>query len=326
MNLFNKVKKVWFLFAMFIAIFLSMIIPELGRTGGTLHLDILTQAGISLIFFLYGIGLSSSAFKLELSNWPLHLYIQLSIFALYPLLWLLLGPIFLTYMPSALAFGFCYLFTLPSTLSSSVAMTSIAKGNVSGAVFNACLSNIIGVLITPILIHFFIGGKEGGVDFLNSLLSIGLLILLPMLIGQIMRTYLIASYKKYKIAINRLDKLIILIIIYNTFSDSFFNDIWSQFSLELLLSLIFTCLFIIFMMSNTILYGARYVKLPLRDEAAAVFCGTKKTLSAGIPMAKILFLGNPDLGMVILPIMLYHPIQIFYCSILANRYEKTEQS
>jgi sodium/bile acid cotransporter 7 len=316
----NKLKKEWFLVGMVIAIVFAMFTPELGKSGGLIHLDKLTGIGVAIVFFLHGLGLSPKAIKAGISNWRMHIYIQLATFVAYPLLWVIFGDVLLAYMPAALAFGFCYLFVLPSTISSSVAMTSVGKGNVPGAIFNASLSSILGILITPLLIQLFMGFEGVKLDLVASIISISKLLLLPMILGQLARPLLLKFAEKHKAVVNKVDKYVILLIVYNAFCDSVANGIWTSFSIQMLITSIIICIVVLLSMVHLIQWGARRCKFVLADEVAAVFCGTKKTLAAGIPMATVIFGSDPRLGMILLPIMLYHPIQIFYCAILASRY------
>ncbi|WP_068717662.1 bile acid:sodium symporter family protein [Vibrio tritonius] len=322
MSVLAKIKKEWFLASMVVAIGLAVITPNLGKSDGVLHLNIVTEFGIAIVFFLHGLGMSPKAIKAGLANWKLHVYVQLATFVVYPLLWVIFGSSFLKFMPAALAFGFCYLFSLPSTISSSVTMTSVGKGNVPGAIFNASLSTILGVFITPALIQAFMGLQGVQLDLMGSVISIAKMLLIPMIVGQLLRPYLSDWATRHKAIVGKVDKYVIILIVYNAFCDSVNNGIWSQFSLELLASSIVICFIVLMIMVHGIQWGARKVGFVLPDEVAAVFCGTKKTLAAGIPMAKVIFGADPNLGMLLLPIMLYHPMQIFYCAILANRYAK----
>ncbi|MGJ8582185.1 MAG: bile acid:sodium symporter family protein [Psychromonas sp.] len=305
---------------MVIAIALATVSADIGKSGGVIHLDKLTGIGVAIVFFLHGLGLSPAAIKAGISNWRMHIYIQVATFVAYPLLWVIFGDLFLAYMPAALAFGFCYLFVLPSTISSSVAMTSVGKGNVPGAIFNASLSSILGIFITPLLIQLFMGFEGVELDLMASIISISKLLLLPMILGQLARPLLLKFAEKHKSVVNKVDKYVILLIVYNAFCNSIVNGIWSSFSIEMLLTSFVLCVVILLIMVHLIQWGARRSQFSLADEVAAVFCGTKKTLAAGIPMATVIFGSDPKLGMILLPIMLYHPIQIFYCAILASRY------
>jgi sodium/bile acid cotransporter 7 len=144
-----------------------------------------------------------------------------------------------------------------------------------------------------------------------------------MIIGQLSRPLLSSILNNYRNVINRIDKLVIIFIVFNAFSDAVVEDVWKSFSLSTLSLCIIVCLVVIFFITHFIRRTAQYFNMHRDDEIAALFCGTKKTLSAGIPMAKVIFSANPNLGMILLPIMLYHPIQLFYCSVIARKYEKT---
>ncbi len=321
-NILSVIKKEWFLVAMVIAMILAVLIPEFGRSGGILHLDDVTGMGIALVFFLHGIALSPKALKDGVSNWRLHLFIQAATFVVYPLLWVIFGHGMQSIMPTALAFGFCFLFVLPSTISSSVAMTAIGRGNMPGAIFNASLSSILGVFITPFLIQFFMGLQGAQLNMMDSVLSISKLLLLPMVLGQVLRPLLFSWIEKHKKVVGKADKYVILLIIYNAFSDSVSDGIWHNFSIDYLIMSLAICMVVLFSIIHLMRWGAKFFGFDHADEVAAVFCGSKKTLAAGIPMAKVIFGADPRLGMILLPIMIYHPLQIFYCAILANRYQK----
>nr|WP_274601388.1 bile acid:sodium symporter family protein [Vibrio sp. S17_S38] len=318
----SQIKKEWFLVAMVIAMILAVLIPEFGRSGGILHLDNVTEVGIALVFFLHGIALSPKALKDGVNNWKLHLFIQAATFVVYPLLWVIFGHGMQSIMPAALAFGFCFLFVLPSTISSSVAMTAIGKGNMPGAIFNASLSSILGVFITPFLIQFFMGLQGAQLNMMDSILSISKLLLLPMILGQVLRPLLFSWIEKHKNVTGKLDKYVILLIVYNAFSDSVSEGIWHNFSIDYLIMSLAICMVVLFFIIQLMRWSAKILGFNHADEVAAVFCGSKKTLAAGIPMAKVIFGADPRLGMILLPIMIYHPLQIFYCAILANRYQK----
>lgn len=160
---------------------------------------------------------------------------------------------------------------------------------------------------------------------MDSVISISKLLILPMIAGQILRPALVNWISKHKAVVGKIDKYVILLIVYNAFCDSVDNGIWHEFSIGLLALSVIICVVVLLVMVHSIQWGARKVNFDLPDEVAAVFCGTKKTLAAGIPMAKVIFGTDPSLGMILLPIMLYHPIQIFYCAVLANRYARRVQ-
>ncbi|MGL6315430.1 bile acid:sodium symporter family protein [Vibrio sp. WXL103] len=325
-KLINYLKKEWFLTGMITAVVLAVLIPSVGQSSGLLHLDQVTAVGIAVIFFLHGVGLSPEALKAGVTNWRLHVFVQSATFIAYPVLWLVFGDVFHALMPAALAFGFCYLFVLPSTISSSVAMTSAAKGNVPGAIFNASLSSVLGVLITPMLIQWFMGMDGVEMDMWDTIVSISSMLLLPMALGQLLRPALLSHFEPHKAIINKIDKWVILLIVFNAFSDSVADGIWRDFALSTLALTLAATSIILIVVVHSMQWIARKAGFNREDEIAAVFCGTKKTLAAGVPMAKVIFGADPMLGMLLLPIMFYHQIQIFYCAILASRYAEARAS
>lgn len=305
---------------MLAAVIFGALFPELGRRNGILHLETLTQWGIALIFFLHGASLSPQAIKSGFGHIRLHLITQAGTWVLYPVLWLIFGPLFLNYLPQPLAFGFCYLLVLPSTISSSVALTAVAKGNVAGAIFNASLSSLLGVFLTPLFIQYFLSVSGVQIEILPTVIAIVELLVIPMLIGQLLRTRLLELLNRHKNITSKIDKYVILLIVFNAFADSVANGIWYNFSISTLGVSFLICCFTLFFITHFLTYASRFCHFSPPDEVAIVFCGTKKTLAAGVPMAQVIFDGNPHLGMILVPIMLYHPAQIFYCTLLANRY------
>jgi len=320
--MFAWIKKEWFLTGMLVAVILGALFSEFGKRGGILHLELITQWGIALIFFLHGVSLSPQAIKKGIKNMPLHIATQCGTWVLYPLLWVVFGGIMLNSFPQPLAFGFCYLFVLPSTISSSVALTAIGGGNVPGAVFNASLSSLLGVFLTPFLIQFFLSVSGVRIEILPTIISIIQLLIVPMVLGQILRSRLVDFVKQHKNITSKVDKVVILLIVFSAFADSVAHGIWRHFNLSTLIFSFILCCAILFFITWFLTKVAHLLGFNLPDEIAMVFCGTKKTLAAGIPMAQVIFDGNPHLGMILVPIMLYHPTQIFYCTILANRYAK----
>ncbi|GAA0831338.1 bile acid:sodium symporter [Marinomonas arenicola] len=317
--MFSLLKKEWFLVGMLAAIGLSVIWPNAGASHGLLRLDQVTQWGIALVFFLHGVNLSPREVRKGLGSWRLHVFIQLATFAVYPLIWILLGQWFEQFLPQALAFGFCFLLILPSTISSSVAMTAIAGGNVPGAIFNASLSSVLGIFLTPLFVQLFMGMSGGHVDLGDTVGHIAALLLLPMVIGQVIRPFIGEWLRQYKSVTSKLDKLVILLIVYNAFCDSVVRGVWHDFDVMTLFTVIVLCTVILLLMIVLLMSLSKGLGFSPEDQAAALFCGTKKTLAAGVPMAKVIFGASPMLGMLLLPIMIYHPLQIFICAVLANK-------
>lgn len=319
-----RLKKEWFLVGMIGAVVLASVLPEWGRSGGVLHGDELADAGVALIFFMHGLGISLQNLRDGVMRWRVHVFIQLCTFALFPLLWLLAGPLVSGWLPAGLALGFCYLCALPSTISSSVAMTGLARGNVPVAIFNATLSGLLGIVLTPLLVAAFSGISGQGVAFADAALGIARLLLLPMLLGQLLRPLLHKLHHKYQRYTSLLDRWVILLLVYTAFCDSVASGLWRDNGVGVLALAIFGAGLLLALVLCLSTWLARRAGFAPEDEIAAVFCGSKKTMASGVPMAKLLFGAHPSLGLILLPIMFYHQLQLFVCSLLANRYARRD--
>jgi len=309
-----------FLVGLLAMVGLAWVAPELGRSGGPVRLDFIATYGVGLVFLLYGLTLPPERLKAGLLNWRLHLVVQLATFVLFPLLiWaglLAAGE----GIDHDLALGLFYLGALPSTISSSVAMTSIARGNVAGAVFNASLSSLIGVVLTPLWVNAYLASGGASLDLGQVLLKIMLLVVVPIALGQALRPWAGGWAARHPGPVKIADRVTILLIVLNSFSDSVAEGVWAGHGVGLVLTV--GALSIVLFFAIYALLGlicARGLGFSIEDTIAARFCGTKKSLAAGVPMAKIMFGASPALGMVILPIIIYHLLQLIAAGILARR-------
>ncbi len=315
-----------FLLAMAGAIALAFVIPELGARDGPLHLAQITAWGISLIFFFHGAGMSRTALKSGLRNWCLHAVIQSTTFVLFPLLGFALyfGTAFTTsdaplFAPD-LRLGLFFLCAISSTISSSVALTGMARGNVPAAIFNATLSGLIGMVVTPLLIGLVAASMQYQIDLLDAMLDIFRTLLLPFALGQLLRPLLIAPMTRHKKWVTRLDRTIIVLIIFASFCDSVVGGIWQQQSaLQLLALFALVSLLLVVALAAMRGFGRRF-HFSTADTVTMQFCGSQKSLANGVPIAQILFAGHPGLGLIILPLILYHQTQLVVCTLLAQRY------
>lgn len=321
----KKVFTDWFLLGMLLAVVFASIAPQIGKSGGLIHADKLADYGIFTIFFLHGIGLSTESLLHGISRWRLHLLVQSFTFVVFPLLWYLLDLCFGRWIPQDLAFGFFYLCALPSTISSSVAMTSMAKGNVPAAIFNATLSTVLGIFLTPLLVSLVSSGQTGGLSLGDAMLNIARLLLLPFVIGQLLRPLLGKFFARWKRYTNIVDRSVILLLVFSSFSDSVAGGLWSKHGVSLLAITFCGAALILFIVLKLSHWAAQRAHFSTEDEITAVFCASKKTLASGVPMAKLLFGARPDLGVIVLPIMFYHQIQLFVCALLAERYASRKE-
>ena len=316
-----KFKLDWFMKGMLVAVALAFAWPEPGARGGFLQPELLTKAGIALVFFLNGMGLSLASLRDGALRWRVHLLIQLATFLIFPVLgWLLLqvaGP----WMSADLQVGFFYLCALPSTVSSSVALTVAARGNVPVAIFNATLSSLIGVLLTPFWMAWLLGHSSAGSFALGPvIIDLVIWLVLPLICGLCSRPLLAGWAARNKARIQVVDRLTILMLVYTSFADSVQQGVWSSYGpLVLVETLVGTCLLFAIALLLMRLLG-RALGLPIEDRIAAVFCGSKKTLASGVPMAGLIFGANPAIGLILLPIMIYHPLQLAVGGVLAQRW------
>ena len=315
-----KLKPDWFLLGMAAATALAWALPGPGAAGGWLHPELLTKAGVALIFFLHGVTLPSSELRAGAARWRLHVVVQAATFLLFPLLaWLTIRLLGSRISPE-LQLGIFFLGALPSTVSSSVAMTGVAGGNVAGAVFNATLSNLIGIFITPLWVLAVLRAGGQSLPVLPVVLDLMRWLLLPLAVGQLCRPLLKTWALRHKAFVKTADRGTILLLVYTSFCDSFVKGVWTaqggaSIALVTVIALVF--FFTVFaVVSGT----ARGLGFDRGDRIAAIFCGSKKTLASGVPMAKLMFSANPALGVILLPIMIYHPLQLVICGFLAERW------
>jgi sodium/bile acid cotransporter 7 len=313
----------WFLIGMVAAVGLAWAYPQLGAKDGPLHPDFVNKAGVALIFFLNGAALSFASLKAGALRWPLHLLVQSATYLLFPLLGLGLLMLAGGLISPALALGFFFLCALPSTVSSSVAMTSAARGNVPAAVFNATLSSLLGVFLTPLWIGWMVNSQGAHTVSLGKvILDLVLWLLLPLALGQLSRPFIADWVKRHKAKVFLVDRGTILFIIYTSFCDSILRGVWSGQGVLTVVAALAGGLLLFALVFAILTAACRALRFNDEDRIAAVFCGSKKTIASGVPMAQLIFGSDPRLGLILLPLMIYHPMQLVICGVLAGRWAK----
>lgn len=313
-----------FTILLFVMVILASIVPVSGQSA--VWFGKITTVAIAILFFLHGAKLSREAVVEGLMHWKLHSVVFAFTFALFPILGLLVKPLLVPMLGQELYWGFLFMCFLPSTVQSSIAFTSVAQGNVAGAVCSASFSNIIGMFITPILVAFFIlGQSEHGFDPTSSILQITLLLLVPFILGQILRPWVFPYMQKMPKIVKVFDQGSILMVVYGAFSSAVVAGLWHQVSISTLIALTMACSLLLTIVMLLALYVPRWVGFNTADQRTIFFCGSKKTLASGVPMAQILFIGQP-MGMIVLPIMIFHQIQLMVCGIIANHWAKKSES
>lgn len=281
----------------------------------------LTTAAIALLFFMHGAKLSRDAILAGLGHWKLHLLVFASTFALFPLLGLGLGIVVPTLLAPAVHAGFLYLCALPATVQSAIAFTSLARGNIAAAICSASASSLLGVFLSPLLVGLLMHAQSGQTDTLHAIGAIILQLMLPFILGHLSRPLIGPWVERHRKLIGVTDRSSILLVIYTAFSAAVLEGIWQQMEgTSLLAILLFSCLLLaIVLLTNT--WAARALGFNKADEITIVFCGSKKSLANGIPMANVLF-PAATVGMMVLPLMVFHQIQLMVCAVLAQRYAR----
>lgn len=317
-----KFKPDWFLLGMVLATALAWVFPEPGASGGWMHPELLTKGGVALIFFLHGLTLSFAALRAGALNWRLHALIQACTFLLFPLIGLGLMAGLRGRLAPDLILGLFYLCALPSTVSSSVAMTAVAGGNVAGAVFNATLSSLIGIVVTPLWMTWVMQTTGEAPPLGPVIVDLLRWLVLPLVVGQSLRPWLGAWAQRHKPKISVVDRLTILLLVYTSFCDSVQQGVWSGRGAGQIALITVVCGALFALVMGITALAARACGFPREDRIATIFCGSKKTLASGVPMAKLIFGAHPGIGLILLPIMIYHPLQLIVCGVLAQRWGK----
>jgi sodium/bile acid cotransporter 7 len=304
-----------FILSLFAAILVASFLPARGDMAQIV--DGFTTAAIVLLFFLHGVRLERSAVIAALTHWPLHLVILGATFVLFPLLGLGLRVLLHPAMPDALWLGVLFLCALPSTVQSSIAFTSIARGNVAGAVAAAATSNILGVALAPIIVGLI--SSAHGIVSPGGIAKIGGELIAPFAFGHLLRPWLGQWAARNRRLLVFTDRGTIVLAVYSAFSVAVNDHIWSQIPPATLLILVVICALLLALVLAATRYGSRALGFSREDEIAILFCGSKKSLASGLPMARVLFTGA-TIGPVMLPLILFHQIQLITCAWIARRY------
>lgn len=284
--------------------------------------DAAADIGIVLLFFLHGAKLSREAIIAGAKAWKLHLAVFAATYALFPLLGL--GVSALPVLSGSVAAGMLFLTLLPSTVQSSIAFTAIARGNVAAALCSASFSNLAGIFLTPMLVALLMSGTNGmgGVSF-ASVEKILLQLLLPFVVGHLLRPLIGAWVGRNKKLVTLVDRGSILLVVYTAFGAAVVEGLWSRVSgTDLALIVLVSCVLLAIVLGAT-WAAAKAMKLPREDAIVLLFCGSKKSLASGVPMAGVLFPAS-QIGMILLPVMVFHQIQLIVCAIIARNLAKPE--
>ena len=307
-----------FLLAIIAAAIIASVFPATGI--GETVVSWLTTAAIALLFFLYGARLSPRESLEGLTHWRLHATILSFTYLVFPLLGLGMVAATTGWLNPGLQAGLLYLSLVPSTVQSSIAFTSIAKGNVAGAVVSASASNILGVFLTPALVWLLMTRTSGVTFTTSTIVDIVAQLLVPFVLGQLSRRWT-AGFVTAHPELKLVDRGSIVLVVYSAFSAGMREGMWSQTSWTDIVALLGISVLLLVIMLGLTWWAARRLGFNRPDVIAIQFCGTKKSLASGLPMAGVLFAGAP-IGLMVLPLMIFHQAQLMACSALAARYAK----
>jgi sodium/bile acid cotransporter 7 len=314
---FSRIDR--FLAAILLTVALASVVPARGEPAAVAAW--LTDAAIMLLFFMHGARLSPEAALAGARHWRLHVVVFLSTFALFPVLVItchLLAPQLLS---PPLWTGLILLSALPSTIQASIAFTSVAGGNVSAALCSASASNLLGTVLAPLIAGMLLSSSVPLSP--HSMLAIVLQLLVPFLAGQLLRPLIGAFIIRHGLALKCVDYGSILLIVYTAFSEGVVNGIWHQVDASQLLRVALIDAALLAIVMTVLTFASRWLGFSRADEITIVFCGSKKSLATGVSIATVLFAGH--VGLAIIPIMLFHQIQLMVCASLARRYASRKE-
>jgi len=283
--------------------------------------EYLTTAAIALLFFMHGAKLSREKIIAGSSHWRLHLWIMFSTFVLFPIIGLLIVWWHPVNVSAEIYTGFIYLCILPATVQSAIAFTSMAGGNVAAAVCSASASSLLGVFISPLLVNLVMDVHSSApTNGLEQVGKIMLQLLVPFVLGHLSRRWIAGWVEKHRGLIGKTDQTSILLVVYSAFSEAVVNGIWHRVGIDTLLWILVGCVLLLALVLAINIAASRLFGFNRADEIVVLFCGSKKSLANGVPMANILFPASA-VGIIVLPLMIFHQVQLMVCSWIAQRYK-----
>jgi len=293
----------------------GIVLPARGIAA--IGLGHVTYWAVSLLFFLYGSKLDPTSVRNGFLNWRLQGLTFGATFLVFPILGLLFGAVAGPFLGPTITLGIVFLAVLPSTVQSSIAFTSIARGNVAGAICAASVSNLVGVILTPALVALLLHQEGGGVR-IEAIEKIGMQILLPFILGQLLRPLVGPFVQRHKALTQLVDRGSILLIVFAAFSASTVGGLWAQIPAATLVMLFGVIIIFLGVAMGLMVVIGKISKMPYADKTALFYCGATKSLASGLPIATALF--APDqVGAIVLPLMMYHMLQLIVSAYLSQK-------
>lgn len=311
-----------FTVGLLIAIACSIVLPCEGVWNTVFSAA--SDAAIILLFFLYGAKLSRQSVVEGLLHWKLQSVVAASTFVLFPLLGLALRPVFYPALGPELTMGFLYVCMLPSTVQSSIAFTSIARGNVAAAICAASVSSLLGVFLTPLLVGLSMmeAGSTNGLGLSwGTFGNICLIILVPFVAGQLLQRFIGEWVRNHRKLTSWTDQSTVWLVVYVAFSHSMIEGVWNSIPFSSLSWVVVACAVLLGLALAGTFFAGKAFGFSRADRIAVIFCGSKKSLATGVPMMKVIFAGTP-MGLLVIPLMVFHQMQLLVCAMLAKHWAK----
>ncbi|QPN32421.1 MULTISPECIES: bile acid:sodium symporter family protein [Diaphorobacter] len=310
-----------FTLALVATVTLASLLPASGAVGA--FFEKATVGVVALLFFMHGAKLSREAVIAGIGHWRLHLLVVASTFMLFPVLGLVLRPVLQPLVTPELYTGVLFLCVLPATVQSAIAFTAVARGNMAAAICSASASTLLGIVITPLLVGVVLPQASGTVqqDVLGSIGRIMLQLMLPFVAGHLLRPWIGGFISRHAATLKYVDQGSVLLVVYTAFSAAVVGGLWRELPLPALAGLLVVCAVILGLALTATTWLARRLGFSKEDEITIVFCGSKKSLVSGVPMAKVLF-PSEAAGAIVLPLMVFHQMQLMVCAVLAQRYAR----
>lgn len=314
-----------FTLALVATVTLASLLPASGAVGA--FFEKATVGVVALLFFMHGAKLSREAVIAGIGHWRLHLLVVASTFVLFPVLGLVLRPVLQPLVTPELYTGVLFLCVLPATVQSAIAFTAVARGNMAAAICSASASTLLGIVITPLLVGVVLPQASGAVqqDVLGSIGRIMLQLMLPFVAGHLLRPWIGGFIGRHAATLKYVDQGSVLLVVYTAFSAAVVGGLWRELPLPALAGLLVVCAVILGLALTATTWLARRLGFSKEDEITIVFCGSKKSLVSGVPMAKVLF-PSEAAGAIVLPLMVFHQMQLMVCAVLAQRYARRPQA
>ena len=314
-----------FTLALVATVTLASLLPASGAVGA--FFEKATVGVVALLFFMHGAKLSREAVIAGIGHWRLHLLVVASTFMLFPVLGLVLRPVLQPLVTPELYTGVLFLCVLPATVQSAIAFTAVARGNMAAAICSASASTLLGIVITPLLVGVVLPQASGAVqqDVLGSIGRIMLQLMLPFVAGHLLRPWIGGFIGRHAATLKYVDQGSVLLVVYTAFSAAVVGGLWRELPLPALAGLLVVCAVILGLALTATTWLARRLGFSKEDEITIVFCGSKKSLVSGVPMAKVLF-PSEAAGAIVLPLMVFHQMQLMVCAVLAQRYAHRPQA